>query len=559
VILDGATLDSGALPKFDICIVGAGAVGIAMAHRLRDTKKTIVVIDSGADPESLDDNRDWSKHPRWQDRNHLIRALDEGSPLAVVEKPFWYQARFDFITDSRARGYGGSTNSWGAHIRPLDEYDFDAWPITRAVLEKYYKDALALVRLDPDSFESFDLPEQWKFKVNKSISVLPKLEEAGLKSVVMQQQTDVSIINFQEQLGWIFEGDSTDFVLIKNATALKLHHFWHQSNSAWEIESIECESLSLSRNKFLVKADHYILAMGGLEVPRFMLINTAGSDWFNKLTDIGKYYMNHWKYWASASTTIRRDFWGPEAHNFYNDFVSLKPQNSNSGRRVHAHVVPTEDAIRNGLPWNRAKKIKNFQTAFHWSKRGQSWKQKIKKLRFAFDSHKEEGGWEFKSDLSFEQIPNANSTISLDWKNLDALGQPRLKLDWQFSKEDADTVNNSMEMVKRWLTQFEALKTSFSTVSWDDFDRHPTPPIDAAYYPYTGDHHLGTCRMNSKDGANDGVVNSQLQVLGGRNLWICSTAVFPSGGWANSTFTLLALALRLADHLVLSVIPLDTN
>ena len=45
------------------------------------------------------------------------------------------------------------------------------------------------------------------------------------------------------------------------------------------------------------------------------------------------------------------------------------------------------------------------------------------------------------------------------------------------------------------------------------------------------------------------VVNNNLEVIGCRDLYICSTAVFPSGSHSNPTMTLLALANRLAKHL----------
>ena len=53
MIINGATLDHQKLPVYDICIVGCGAVGISMAHRLRHGKKKdntplqIVVLESG--------------------------------------------------------------------------------------------------------------------------------------------------------------------------------------------------------------------------------------------------------------------------------------------------------------------------------------------------------------------------------------------------------------------------------------------------------------------------------------------------------------------------------
>ena len=45
------------------------------------------------------------------------------------------------------------------------------------------------------------------------------------------------------------------------------------------------------------------------------------------------------------------------------------------------------------------------------------------------------------------------------------------------------------------------------------------------------------------------VVNKNLEVINCKNLYVCSTAVFPSGSHSNPTMTLLALANRLAQHL----------
>ncbi len=66
-------------------------------------------------------------------------------------------------------------------------------------------------------------------------------------------------------------------------------------------------------------------------------------------------------------------------------------------------------------------------------------------------------------------------------------------------------------------------------------------------YAARGDHAISTCRMSHSPDA--GVVDSSLRVHGTDNIFVCSNAVFPSGGAANPTLTLTALALRLADHL----------
>jgi len=60
-------------------------------------------------------------------------------------------------------------------------------------------------------------------------------------------------------------------------------------------------------------------------------------------------------------------------------------------------------------------------------------------------------------------------------------------------------------------------------------------------------HHIGTTRMSST--ARTGVVDSDCRVHGIDNLFVCGSSVFPTGGYANPTMTILALALRLGEHL----------
>ena len=60
-------------------------------------------------------------------------------------------------------------------------------------------------------------------------------------------------------------------------------------------------------------------------------------------------------------------------------------------------------------------------------------------------------------------------------------------------------------------------------------------------------HHMGTTRMANDP--VDGVVDRNLRVHGVDNLHVAGSSVFPTGGWAFPTFTLVALSMRLAEHL----------
>jgi choline dehydrogenase-like flavoprotein len=60
-------------------------------------------------------------------------------------------------------------------------------------------------------------------------------------------------------------------------------------------------------------------------------------------------------------------------------------------------------------------------------------------------------------------------------------------------------------------------------------------------------HYIGTTRMST--GARDGVVDTDCRVHGVDNLYVAGSSVFPTAGHVNPTLTIVALALRLAEHL----------
>ena len=80
-------------------------------------------------------------------------------------------------------------------------------------------------------------------------------------------------------------------------------------------------------------------------------------------------------------------------------------------------------------------------------------------------------------------------------------------------------------------------------------DGRPEWPVDptVSNHPIGGYHHMGTTRMSADPAL--GVVDADCRVHGYGNLYVAGSSVFPTGGWANPTLTILALVLRLAAHL----------
>jgi choline dehydrogenase-like flavoprotein len=62
-----------------------------------------------------------------------------------------------------------------------------------------------------------------------------------------------------------------------------------------------------------------------------------------------------------------------------------------------------------------------------------------------------------------------------------------------------------------------------------------------------GPHHMGSTRMSSDP--RQGVVDANCRVHSVDNLYVAGSSVFTTSGYANPTFTLVTLALRLADTL----------
>jgi choline dehydrogenase-like flavoprotein len=134
-----------------------------------------------------------------------------------------------------------------------------------------------------------------------------------------------------------------------------------------------------------------------------------------------------------------------------------------------------------------------------------------------------------------EQVPNPDSRITLSSQR-DRFGQPRARLDWQLTDDDYRTI----EVGQRTIDE-ELRSAGIGRLEGKYADESPRPTLTGGW------HHLGTTRMH--DDPKQGVVDANCKVHGIRNLFIAGSSVFPTGGYANPTLTLVALAARLADHL----------
>jgi choline dehydrogenase-like flavoprotein len=140
----------------------------------------------------------------------------------------------------------------------------------------------------------------------------------------------------------------------------------------------------------------------------------------------------------------------------------------------------------------------------------------------------------FQMLLNVEQVPNQRSRVTLAPVR-DSLGTFRAELDWRLTTQDRRTIVTTERVID---TSLRAAGTGHLEGAYDG-----EKPL-----PLTGSwHHMGTTRMH--DDPQQGVVDASSRVHGMSNLYVAGSSVFPTGGYTNPTLTIVALALRLADHL----------
>jgi choline dehydrogenase-like flavoprotein len=133
-----------------------------------------------------------------------------------------------------------------------------------------------------------------------------------------------------------------------------------------------------------------------------------------------------------------------------------------------------------------------------------------------------------------EQAPNPQSRVYLSHER-DQLQMNRLVLDWKVGDEETRSLIRLQELVNSSLR-----RTRLGSLD------HASQPLSALHYT-DASHHIGTTRMC--DDPRTGVVNSDCRVHGINNLFIAGSSIFPTSGYANPTLTIVALAIRLAEHL----------
>lgn len=552
MIINAHTLDDGAILDADICIVGAGAAGLAIAETFRSTSHRVVVLEAGGEG--------YSKAAQQLYEGEL--AQDQSHP-----PPHMY----------RQRRLGGSTTIWGGRCVPFDPIDFEArdyvphsgWPFGFETVEAYYPRAQAY--LDAGAYdyraESAMPAGQGQF--------IDGFSDPDMMSDVIERfslPTDV----FRKLKATL--AGLPNIHIVSNATCLSL-----DTIDGRRVESARC--ITGGEKGFTVRAGRFVAAAGGLETVRLLFNSDREHErgLGNSHDLLGRFYMCHLEAGVGAMQLSPAD--RPVRYGFdrtrdgvytrrkftLSAAAQRRLQVLNVSVRLHHDSVMDarhRDPILSSMFLAKRFLIPEYRRKFsvleHAAGRQSdedhtalpahlrnvvlgsprlalftadwTWRRYMKTRRLPYVAlHSARGTYPL--DINGEQAPDPDSRVTLG-ESRDRHGQRRLRVDWRMNALDQTSIATSLRFMR---DRMEA--SGCGTIAFDDAALEEAV---AASVP-VGGHHIGGARSGAT--SRTGVVDENLRVHGVDNLYVASAACFPTSSHANPTLTLVALSLRIADHL----------
>jgi len=522
LLIDANELQDGAKFETDICIIGSGAAGITLVKSLEGSLLNIVMLESGG-----------------------LEFDSEAQKLAEGE----ISARKYFDLDvTRLRYFGGSTNHWGGRCLPLKENDFavrtwiphSGWPISLSDLDLYYRRAHSIIGLgqydyDVDDFAKVSGHPLFPFNDGPVRSILTRTLPLRFGKTYRQ---DIA--------------DSKTTKAILNAHVLSLE----TNDQASKVTDIKVSTLS--GKKLSVSARTYVIACGGIENPRLLLLSNKikASGIGNDNDQVGRYFMEHLLYSGGLMPISDVD----AEYRIYGDYIKSDGVDMQSTLAfdqtfLKENQLPNlyfELQKQRGYGFTEgalaASSIMSAAKRFDWPDDLSNKVVTVAKdldllIDGAASSAFDTTVFHDKVPLAFrlyafgEQIPNPDSRITLGTKK-DAFGLPVTNLSWRTTDADIRGIHKAFEILAR-----EAGRSGLGRVRVM-LDNNIEPPLSRLS---GGHHHMGTTRMSSDP--KHGVVDANCRVHGVDNLFIAGSSVFSTSGFANPTLTIVALAARLSDHL----------
>lgn len=538
MILDARTTDIHDSMEADVCIVGAGTAGITLGREFIGQPFRVCLLESGG-------------HEVDFDTQSLCCGESTGYPYYPLET-------------ARVRCYSGTSTRWkiplggdrlGARLRPMDALDLSrrewvdhsGWPVRPEDLAPYYDRAQTLCHVDPPSWD----PRDWSDPTSRPL--LP-FGDGDVQSILYKFVPRELFV--REYPDAVARADNITVVLHANALEL-------ETNPAGDWVT-RIRAGAIGKQPFHVKAKWFLLATGGLETPRLLLLSnrTHTNGLGNQHDQVGRYFMEHLHFWSGIVVPNRTDW--TQSAGFYSEI------HSKGKVTVIGKLTLTEKAIARERLLNQNVQLipRMMPDPFQYPPSSPQGVQSLKYIAKSFlkgrppaefgrhlrqmfreldqigtaASRKFREKWRGLPQLPVyilanmvEQEPDPNNRVTLG-EDRDLFGQRRLKLHWQISDKAIQSAARTHALLaSEW--QCTGLARLYLELNED------APPSDT----HGGYHHMGTTRMHNDP--KHGVVDADCRVHGLDNLFIAGPSVFTTGGYANPVLSFIALSLRLADHI----------
>lgn len=542
-MIDARSLSDKEKIQTDVCIVGAGLAGITLAMEFIDKNFKVCILESGgAKP-----------HPEIQS---LVWGENIGHPYFSLDTAY-------------SCCLGGSVNRWelsvgdyrlGARMRPLDAIDFEerdwvpnsGWPFKKSHLDPFYDRAQKICKVDPPSFNIRD----WERPGITSFSNLNGVETVLFKFGLR----DPFLEDYRVQVTQA--GNITVYVY---ATVVEV--VTDETTQNVNFLQAACPN----GKSFTVSAKLYILATNGIETPRLLMLSnkTQVSGLGNRYDLVGRFFMEHPHCWSgvfipSTQEIFRTARLYSKVHTI--DGIAVIGKLALSDKLIRrekllnyvAELVPRvlrysslSDNLFPPIPSESIRSFKSLRSAIRRGTLPENFSRSMKSVAMGMDAialtayrnikrrfiriFNKKKVRIFRLANMSEQTPNPMSRVTLSPEK-DRFGRNFARLDWRLDPIDKYSIRRSQELLAK-----ELQRCGLGRLYIEFGDETPPEVITGGW------HQMGTTRMHRDP--QKGVVNEHCRVHGISNLYISGPSVFPTSGYANPALTIVALAVRLADHI----------
>jgi hypothetical protein len=459
-------LDNINLDNFPVAIFGSGPAGITTALELEKKNIKCLLIEAGGENYS-------------QTSQEFYKGKIIGDQLTDLSL-------------SRLRQFGGTSGHWGGMSKPMEEYNFELWPLNANDLNPYSKRAS----------EILDINHQFR--------------KSSLSEFFNQIEFQYSTVRFADKYKDHIK-NSNNILLVLST---QLSHFVGRNNNT---EYAVCISNKIIKK---ISTKYFILACGGIENSRLLLwTRDKNQEFINKNLPIGKYWMNH--PWLLGG----------------NGIINKKKLKEKMKNNFLEYDGPLHFAAKKELM--NKKKILSAELYMNAKEDTKIYKEIIKDiLCVAPEYGKKIARMVFKKDLKcgnifiqLEEDPTENNKIVLDIEK-DEFGIPMVKLFYKKSEY-------SLKTAKLFLEEFANLcrKEDLGRIAIKESIYN----LEDIEELLSGAHHIGGTRMGLDK--FDSVINKNLKVHDINNLYISGSSNFVTSGYTNPTYTIIQFALRLADEI----------